>query len=406
MESASVTTCIAGGGPAGMLLGYLLARAGVRVLVLEKHADFRRDFRGDTLHPSTLEVMAELGLADELLALPHQKLPLLRALVGNTETILADFRHLPTRYRFIAMVPQWDFLNFLAEKASQYSGFTLRMRSEVTDLVEECGRVVGLRARSSDGDLEVRCGLVVGCDGRHSVVRERAQLKRRELGAPIDVLFFRLTRRPDDPNDAFGRLDAGGALILIRRPEHWQCGYAIPKGGIDALQARGLQAFRDDIARLVPFLADRVPEIADWADIPLLSVRVDRLLRWYRPGLLCIGDAAHAMSPVGGVGINLAIQDAVAAANTLAGPLLANQVAVDDLRRIQRRRELPTRMTQRLQLLIQNAGLGPAVSHDDRAPTRMARLFARLARSTPLPRLTGRLIGLGFRPEHPRLPSQ
>ncbi len=406
MELVSVTTCIAGGGPAGVLLGYLLGRSGVEVLVLEKHADFRRDFRGDTLHPSTLDVMAELGLADELLALPHQKLPLLRALVGDTEMILADFRHLPTRYRFIAMVPQWDFLNFLVEKASQYSGFTLWMRTEVTDLLHERGRVVGLRARGPDGDVEVRCGLVVGCDGRHSVVRELAQLKRRELGAPIDVLFFRLTRRPGDPEDAFGRLDAGGALILIGRPEHWQCGYAIPKGGMDALHARGLQAFRDDIARLVPFLADRVDEIADWADIPLLSVRVDRLLRWYSPGLLCIGDAAHAMSPVGGVGINLAFQDAVAAANMLTASLLANHVAVDELRRVQRRRELPTRMTQRLQLLIQNAGIRPAVSGDDRTPPRLARLFARLARSTPLPRLTGRLIGLGFRPEHPRLPAQ
>jgi 2-polyprenyl-6-methoxyphenol hydroxylase-like FAD-dependent oxidoreductase len=298
MDSVSVTTCIAGGGPAGMMLGYLLARAGVDVLVLERHADFLRDFRGDTLHPSTLEVMADLGLADELLALPHQKLPSLRVVVGDTEAILADFRHLPSRYRYIAMVPQWDFLNFLAEKASRYSPFTLRMSSDVTVVVEERGSVVGLRARTPQGDLEVRCDLVVGCDGRHSVVRERAQLRRNEFGAPIDVLFFRLTRRPDDPGEALGRLAGGRGLILIGRPEHWQCGFAIPKGAVDALRTRGLPAFRDDVARLAPFLADRVDEITDWADIPLLSVRVDRLVRWYRPGLLCIGDAAHAMSPV------------------------------------------------------------------------------------------------------------
>jgi 2-polyprenyl-6-methoxyphenol hydroxylase-like FAD-dependent oxidoreductase len=404
METVTIRACIAGGGPAGVMLGYLLARAGVEVLVLEKHVDFRRDFRGDTLHPSTLEVLAELGLAEELLALPHQKLPVLRALVGDTEAILADFRYLPTRYRFIAMVPQWDFLTFLVKKAAQYSTFALQMRSEVTDLVEERGQVVGLRARNPDGDLEVRCALVIGADGRHSVVRERARLKRRELGAPIDVVFVRLTRRPDDPSEALGRLDAGGALVLVARPEHWQCGYAIAKGGMEELRSRGLQAFREEVARLVPFLADRVDEIADWEDVPLLSVRVDRLHRWYRPGLLCIGDAAHAMSPVGGVGINLAIQDAVAAANILAAPLLANRPVDDDLKRIQRRREWPTSMTQRLQLLIQNRALGPAVSDGPRAPPQAARLFVRLARFTPLPRLIGRLIGFGFRAEHPRLP--
>jgi 2-polyprenyl-6-methoxyphenol hydroxylase-like FAD-dependent oxidoreductase len=402
MDSVSVTTCIAGGGPAGMMLGYLLARAGVDVLVLERHADFLRDFRGDTLHPSTLEVMADLGLADELLALPHQELPFLRVLVGDTDAILADFRHLPSRYKYIAMVPQWDFLNFLAEKASRYSPFTLRMSSDVTELIEERGRVVGLRARTSQGDLEVRCDLVVGCDGRHSVVRERAQLRQHELGAPIDVLFFRLTRHPDDPSEALGRLAGGRAFILIGRPEHWQCGFAIPKGAVDALRTRGLPALRADVARLAPFLADRVDEIADWADIPLLSVRVDRLVRWYRPGLLCIGDAAHAMSPVGGVGINLAIQDAVAAANVAAAPLLARQLSVHDLERIQRRREWPTRVTQRLQVAIQNRVLGPAVSGDNGAPPLAARLFARLTRATPLARLNGRLVGLGVRPEHPR----
>jgi len=401
-EELSVRCCIVGGGPAGMMLAYLLARQRVEVLVLEKHADFLRDFRGDTLHPSTLELMAEIGLDEELLAIPHGEIPRLRAALGDYEVTIADFRHLPTRYKFIAMMPQWDFLNFLAQKGRQFGAFTLRMETEAADLVHDDGTVIGVHARSPTGDLEVRADLVVACDGRHSVVRQRAGLAVRKLGAPIDVLWFRLTRRPGDPDEALGRAEPGRAFVLINRPEHWQCGFVIPKGTVEKWHARGLSAFQQDIARLAPFLGDRVNEIATWDDVPVLSVVVDRLERWYREGLLCIGDAAHAMSPIGGVGVNLAIQDAVAAANLLADPLQVGAPALDDLRRVQRRREWPTRLTQRFQLQVQKRGLSPLVGREDdpQSLPRIVGLLARAARFTPLPRITGRLIGLGLRPEH------
>ena len=397
-EMMSVRCCIAGGGPAGMMLGLLLARAGVDVLVLEKHADFLRDFRGDTLHPSTLEVMHELGLLEGLLGLPHQKVTRLRGQFGDLALTVADFSHLPTQCRFIAFMPQWDFLNFLAKEGGRYPTFQLRMRTEVTDLIEEAGVIVGVRAQTANGSLEVRGRLVAGADGRHSVVRARAGLPVEEFGAPMDVLWFRLPRRSSDPEDPIGRFDTGRIFIMLNRGQYWQCGFVIHKGSLDQLQARGLQAFRDNVTQLAPFLADRVGELQDWEAIKLLTVQVDRLRQWYRRGLLCIGDAAHAMSPVGGVGINLAIQDAVAAANLLAAPLRSDRLTTDDLRRVQERRDRPTRVTQRAQLFIQDRVIRRVLRSSDRLiPPLPIRL---LARFPFLARLPARLIGLGVRPEH------
>jgi len=394
----SVRCCIAGGGPAGMMLGLLLARAGVDVLVLEKHADFLRDFRGDTLHPSTLEVMHELGLLEGLLGLPHQKVTRLRGQFGDLALTVADFSHLPTQCRFIAFMPQWDFLNFLAKEGGRYPTFQLRMRTEVTDLIEEAGVIVGVRAQTANGSLEVRGRLVAGANGRHSVVRARAGLPVEEFGAPMDVLWFRLPRRSSDPEDPIGRFDTGRIFIMLNRGQYWQCGFVIHKGSLDQLQARGLSAFRENVAQLAPFLADRVGELQDWEAIKLLTVQVDRLRQWYRRGLLCIGDAAHAMSPVGGVGINLAIQDAVAAANLLAAPLRSDRLTTDDLRRVQERRDRPTRVTQRAQLSIQDRVISRVLGSADRlTPPLPIRL---LARFPFLARLPARLIGLGVRPEH------
>ncbi|HEV8619820.1 MAG TPA: FAD-dependent oxidoreductase [Nitrospiraceae bacterium] len=398
MKTMSVRCCIAGGGPAGMMLGLLLARAGVEVVVLEKHADFLRDFRGDTIHPSTLEVMHELGLLERLLTLPHQKSSRINGQFGDLALTVADFSSLSTQCRFIAFMPQWDFLSFLAEEAARYSTFQLRMHADVTGLIEEAGSVVGLRANSPDGTLEVRASLVVGADGRHSVVRAQAGLSVEEFGAPMDVLWFRLSRQPSDPADPIGRFDAGRIFIMLNRSDYWQCGFVIPKGSRDQLQGRGLPAFRDAVAQLAPFMADRVGELQDWESIKLLTVQVDRLRRWYRLGLLCIGDAAHAMSPAGGVGINLAIQDAVATANLLAAPLRAGRPTVQDLQRVQQRREWPTSMTQRVQLMIQNRVIKRVLTDRDKfSPPLAIRL---LALFPFLSRIPARMIGLGFRPEH------
>ncbi len=380
------------------MLGLLLARGGVDAIVLEKHGDFLRDFRGDTIHPSTLEVLHELDLLEGFLALPHQEVSQLRAFIGNRTVTVADFSHLPTRCRFVAFIPQWDFLDFLAGHASASPEFTLRTETEVTALLDEGGTIVGVQANGPEGDLEVLADLVVGCDGRHSVVRHRAKLPGKELGAPIDVLWFRISRWPDDPAQTMGRFDAGRITVLINRGEHWQCGYVVPKGGAEKVKQRGLEAFRADIAQVVPFFAGRTEELRSWEDIPLLSVRVDRLTRWYRPGLLCIGDAAHAMSPVGGVGINLAIQDAVAAANLLAEPIRHGRPEVADLRRVQTRRELPTQVTQSLQVLIQNRVLHPALQGrgNPRTPVGLRLLDLLPA----LRRIPGRMVGMGIRPEH------
>ena len=395
--------CIAGGGPAGIMLGFLLARAGIDVIVLEKHADFLRDFRGDTIHPSTLEIMHELGLLDELLSLPHEKVHELNAQIGDTRLTLADFTHLPTRCGFIAFMPQWDFLNFLADHGRRYPTFRLLMQAEVIDIVENSEQVVGLRVQTPTGPLEVRADLVVAADGRQSIVREKAGLPVQEFGAPMDVLWFRLSRKPDHPAQTMGRFDTGRIFISINRGDYWQCGYVIPKGQFDDIRKQGLDSFREKVIQLAPYAKEQVSELKSWDDIKLLTVRVDRLSQWFRPGLLCIGDAAHAMSPIGGVGINLAIQDAVAAANTLAEPLRKRRVTIDELRRIQNRREFPTRVTQWLQVTMQRRVIAPVLGGARRVkPPMLLRLIA----AVPLlRRIPAYIIGVGIRPEHIRVPE-
>jgi 2-polyprenyl-6-methoxyphenol hydroxylase-like FAD-dependent oxidoreductase len=399
MESTLTTTCvIAGGGPAGMMLGLLLARAGVEVVVLEKHADFLRDFRGDTIHPSTLQVMYELGVLDDFLKLPHQKAETLSVVVGDETVHIADFRHLPTHCGFIALMPQWDFLDFLADQGKLYPGFTLKMRAEVTGLIEEGGRIAGVHATTPEGPLDVRAVLTIGADGRGSTVRAAAGLTVDDIGAPMDVLWMRLSRRPDDGEDTLGRIEAGHNFIMITRGDYWQCAFVIPKGGLEDIKRLGLPAFRNSIAQLAPMLRDRVDELRSWDDVKLLTVKVDRLRRWYRPGVLCIGDAAHAMSPIGGVGINLAVQDAVAAANILAEPLRARSATVDDLNAVQQRREFPTRVTQRIQVLAQNRIVSRVLG--SKGQIRAPWLVRQFNRFPGLRRLPARMIGMGVRPEH------
>ena len=393
--------CIAGGGPAGMMLGLLLARSGIRVKVLEKHSDFFRDFRGDTIHPSTLEILDELGMLDEFLKLPHQEVRQLRGQIGDTTLTLADFTHLPVRCKFLAFMPQWDFLNFLAERARVYPGFQLEMESEVTGLTFDGERVTGVRVRTPAGVREVSADLVVGTDGRESTVRAAAALPSIEFGAPMDVLWMRISRKPSDPGQLLGRVDYGQIFVMIDRGDYWQCGLVVRKGTLAEIQRRGLDALRADILRLAPFLGERVSDLRDWNDIKLLTVQVDRLRRWYRDGVLCIGDAAHAMSPVAGVGINLAIQDAVAAANILV-PALRHGGTVSNaaLAAIQERRELPTRVTQRAQLLIQN-GIIRRVLGRGREGRMSPPLIIRILGGVPLfRRIPARLVGLGFRREH------
>ena len=385
------------------MLGFLLARQGVDVFVLEKHADFLRDFRGDTIHPSTLEIMYELGILDEFLKRPHQEVRGLGGQVGDETVTIADFTHLPTHCHFLALMPQWDFLNFITEQAGRYPTFHLKMQAEVTDLIEVSGTVAGVRAKTPNGVLEIRAPLTVGADGRQSVVRERAGLEVIDLGAPMDVMWMRISRRPTDPAQTLGHFDRGKILFLINREDYWQCAFVIPKGTADEIRQRGLEAFRQGIVNLEPFLQDRIGELRDWKEVSLLTVTVDRLARWFRPGLLCIGDAAHAMSPIGGVGINLAIQDAVAAANILGPKLRQNNVTENDLQAVQRRRSFPTRATQRLQILIQNNVIRRILG---RAETLSVPWPLKLLRRMPiLRRIPARVIGLGFRPEHvdPRL---
>jgi len=399
MQNISVRCCIAGGGPAGVMVGLLLARAGIDVVVLEKHADFFRDFRGDTIHPSTLELMHELGCLDELLKLPHQKARQVGFQFGNTSGIAADFSGVKLHAPYIAIMPQWDFLDFLARRGARYPTFSIKMNAEVTDIIEENAPVVGVTATTPRGPLEVRADLVIAADGRHSLVREKAGLAVDDLGAPMDVLWFSIPRKPSDPEDTMGRFDAGRILVAINRSNYWQMGYVIPKGTLEDLRQHGLPEFRATILRMAPYLADRVAGLDDWEKIKLLTVQVNRLRQWHRPGLLCIGDAAHAMSPVGGVGINLAVQDAVAASNILAGPLAVRQVSEADLARVQKRREFPTRVTQGFQVLVQNRVLTRLLSG---APIKTPLVLKLLQRHPFLRGLPARFLGIGVRPEHVR----
>ncbi len=385
------------------MLGYLLARAGVPVVVLEKHDDFFRDFRGDTIHPSTLEVMRELGVLDEFLTRPHQEMHRVSGIVGGRLFRLADFSHLPTACKYIAFMPQWDFLDFLAEHGRRFPAFDLRLGVAASELIEQGGGVVGLRATSEKGPLDIRADLTIGADGRHSIVREQAGLVPKNIGAPIDVLWLRVTRKPGDPVDGLGRISRGRVLVTIDRGAFWQCAFIIPKDSYGILRARGLEAFRAEIASIAPFLRDRVDEIVGWDAVKLLTVAVDRLPRWYRPGLLCIGDAAHAMSPIGGVGVNLAVQDAVAAANLLADPLKSKTLREEDLAAVQRRRELPVRLIQGIQVLVQNRVFTPILSggRDEVKAPWVLNLFNWLPF---LQRFPARIVGMGFRPEHVHTP--
>ncbi len=398
MRVETTTCCVVGGGPAGMMAGLLLARAGVDVTVLEKHEDFFRDFRGDTIHPATLRILAELDIAEDFLARPHTRMPRVSMQTASGPLTIAEFTRLQP-YGFIAFVPQWDFLDFLYDRAKSYPTFDLLRRAEVTDLVLDSGRVAGVRAQTADGPMEVRADLVLAADGRDSVIRERAGLEVIPKSPPIDVLWFRLPRTTDEEVPFF-RSEGDSVLVSIDRGTYWQLAYVIPHRGFDRVQERGLPTFRAAVAALAPTFAERLEEVTDWQQVKLLSVRVDRLRRWYRPGLLCIGDAAHAMSPAGGVGINLAVQDAVAAANVLGPALRTGGPTTGDLRAVQRRRELATRVTQAFQIrVVGNLYPRPGSASAGRPDPLPIRVIRRLP---ALRHLTGRFIGMGLQPEHVR----
>ena len=402
-EPLRVTCCVAGGGPAGMMVGLLLARAGVRTVVLEKHEDFLRDFRGDTVHPSTLQIMAELGFLDEFLKRPHQKITEVHAMIGDEEFAVGDFGRLNTTCKFLAMMPQWEFLDFLAETGKRYPNFQPLMRHDVTGLLDDNGRITGVSAETPDGSLDIYADLVIAADGRHSTVRDLAGFEVTDIGAPIDVLWLRLSKKPTDPDAVLGRMSPGAVLVTLDRGDYWQCAYVISKGANEALRARGLDQFRQDLVRIAPFFADRVHELTDWDQVKLLTVAVNRLKRWWRPGLLCIGDAAHAMSPVGGVGINLAIQDAVATANILASPLLAGTVGTGDLEAVQRRRTLAMKVIQKMQVAVQERIIDRVLKSGK--PVKAPAMMKLFNRHPALRWLPARVIGLGVRPEHVRSPE-
>jgi 2-polyprenyl-6-methoxyphenol hydroxylase-like FAD-dependent oxidoreductase len=402
-ETLQVQCCIAGGGPAGMMLGYLLGRAGVSTVVLEKHADFLRDFRGDTVHPSTLMIMKELGLVEDFLKLPHSEIRALSAEIGDIRVKVADFSRISAPCKFVALMPQWDFLNFLADKGRRFPALKVLMSAQVTSLIETGDRVTGVKATTPAGPLEVRADLVIGCDGRASTVREASGLVVQDLGSPIDVLWFRLSKRPGDPQQVLGRLNVDTMIVTIDRTDYWQCAFVIGKGGIERIHAEGLEAFKADVADSARFLADRVDELKSFDDIKLLSVTVDRLLDWSKPGLLCIGDAAHAMSPVGGVGINLAIQDAVATANLLALKLKTGTLRDDDLDSVRRRRLFAVKVIQGLQVAVHNRVLKPIVSGGPGGAKRTLTVpwaLKVLDANAWLRRWPAQILGLGVRPEH------
>lgn len=390
------TCCIVGGGPAGLMLGYLLARKGVHVTLLEKHADFLRDFRGDTIHPSTLEIIWRLGFLDEFLQLPHQRAEKLYGEIDGKETTLADFSHLPTQCKFIAFMPQWDFLNFICGKAALLPTFSLVHNAQVTGLIEENGTVKGVNARINGEEKRIDATLVVGCDGRNSVVREQAGMKIRRFGAPRDVLWLKIHKLSDDPQWSMGHRGPKKNFIMIDRGDYWQCGYSITKDSLDALQQQGLAPFLSLLTEVSPFTLARLEsDIRHWDEVKLLKIRIDRLKSWAIPGLLCIGDAAHAMSPIGGVGVNLAIQDAVATANLITTPLLRGRLNLKHLQRVQRRRAFPTWATQSLQIMISKAGQKKRTK-----PPGRTELWLRSRKFIPF--LFGRLIGIGFYREIPR----
>jgi 2-polyprenyl-6-methoxyphenol hydroxylase-like FAD-dependent oxidoreductase len=405
-ETLQVQCCIAGGGPAGMMLGYLLGRAGVKTVVLEKHGDFLRDFRGDTVHPSTLMIMQELGLVEEFLKLPHTELRELSAEIGDHSVRVADFSRISAPCPFIALMPQWDFLNFLADKGRRFPSLNILMSSQVTSLIETSGRVAGVSVTTAHGPMEVRADLVVGCDGRASTVRAASGLVVQDLGSPIDVLWFRLSKKSGDPKQVLGHLESDSMIVTIDRGDYWQCAFVIGKGGIGRVHADGLEAFKAAVAAGARFLSNRVDELKSFDDIKLLSVTVDRLRTWSKPGLLCIGDAAHAMSPVGGVGINLAIQDAVATANLLAAKLKAGALKDEDLDCVRQRRLFPVRVIQGVQVMVHNRVLKPVISREP-GPKRALTVpwpMKLLNRNAWLRRWPAQFLGLGVRPEHVRSP--
>lgn len=399
-ENLNTQCVVAGAGPGGLMLGLLLARAGVDVVVVEKHADFLRDFRGDTIHPSTLEIVDQLGLLNELLKIPHTQAPKLNAEIGGKTVTIADFSRLPMKCRFIAFMPQWDFLDFLAGEARKLPNFRLIMQAQVQNLIEEDGEVKGLKAETPDGPIEIKAALVVGADGRNSVVRELAGLEIERFGAPSDVLWMKLSHKPDDPPYTMGHGGPRQGFVMVDRGEYWQCGYVVRKGSFDDVKSQGLDAFRAAVAAVSPLPPDRVEEIRSWDDIHLLSIRIDRLKQWWRPGLLCIGDAAHAMSPIGGFGVNLAIQDAVAAANILSGALRNNALKDRDLAAVEKRRSFPTRATQKIQLMMQSSSRKRQSSNNKRSGP--PAFVKGIARWPILAHLAGRLVGMGIRSERLR----
>jgi 2-polyprenyl-6-methoxyphenol hydroxylase-like FAD-dependent oxidoreductase len=402
-RTMQVRCCIVGGGPAGMMLGYLLGRAGIDVVVLEKHADFFRDFRGDTVHPSTLQVMDELGLIDGFLKLPHQQLQKLDGMFGGTQVRIADLSRVATKYPFIAFMPQWDFLNFLRESGNRFPSLKVMMNAEATDLIHRGEEIAGVRAKTPEGEIDIQADLTIACDGRHSIVRERAGLAIEEIGAPMDVLWFRAGRRPEETENVFARVESGKMMITFDRGDYWQCAYVIAKGQFDVVKARGLQVLLDDVARMAPILKSGLADVKNWDDVKLLTVAINRLKRWTRPGLLCIGDAAHAMSPIGGVGVNLAVQDAVATANLLAARLASGCPSEDELDAVRKRREFPVRMTQRMQVIAQNNIVSVALKPGNQ-PLKLP-LAVRLISALPwLQGITARFVGLGVRPEHVHSP--